>query len=289
MANKTEKVIICAALAGAATFKNQNPAVPYTPEEFAQEAAKCYKAGAAMVHVHARSDDGMPTHEVDRIKATHDAIKGKTPELIVNLSSAVGMGKTPEQRITQIVEIKPAMASLNTNTMNFSIMDRKTGQILIDYVFENTFTMLQDFGKAMEENNVRPEIECYDMGGLDNSLLIAKQGFFSEPMNFNFVWGVAGGQSFRPDAFISMVNAIPENANFTTCAVGNEQFPAITMSCLMGGQIRVGLEDSIRVPTGELAKGSYEQVEWTVKMASVLGREPATPDEARKIMGIKQK
>ncbi|MCD6569921.1 MAG: 3-keto-5-aminohexanoate cleavage protein [Deltaproteobacteria bacterium] len=289
MAKKSEKVIICAALAGAATFKNQNPAVPYTPEEFAEEAAKCYKAGAAMVHVHARTDDGMPTHEVDRIRATHDAIKDKTPELIVNLSSAVGTGKTPEQRITQIVEIKPAMASLNTNTMNFSIVDRKTGQILIDYIFDNTFTMLQDFGKAMEENNVKPEIECYDMGGLDNTLLIAKQGFFSEPMNFNFVWGVAGGQSFRPDAFIAMVNAIPENANFTTCAVGTEQFPAITMSCLMGGHIRVGLEDNTRVPTGELAKGSYEQVEWAVKMASVLAREPATPDEARKIMGIKQK
>ncbi len=289
MAKTSEKVIICAALAGAATFKNQNPAVPYTPEEFAEEAAKCYKAGAAMVHVHARDDNGMPTHEIDRIKATHDAIKDKTPELIVNLTSAVGMGKTPEQRIAQIVAIKPAMASLNTNTMNFSIMDRKTGQILIDYIFENTFTMLQDFGKAMEENNVKPEIECYDLSGIDNTLLIAKQGFFSDPMNFNFVWGVAGGQKFRPEVMVAMVNAIPEDANFTTCAVGIEQFPANAMSCILGGHMRVGLEDNIRMPNGELAKGSYEEVEWAVNLARSLGREPATPDEARKIMGIKQK
>jgi 3-keto-5-aminohexanoate cleavage enzyme len=284
-----KKVIICAALAGAGTFRNQNPAVPHTPEEFAEESARCYKAGAAMVHVHARDDNGMPTHDIDRIRATHDAIKDKTPELIVNLSSAVGMGATKEQRIAQIVEVKPAMASLNTNTMNFGIVDRNSGQVLIDFVFENTFTMLSEFGKSMEENGVKPEIECYDMGGLDNTVLIGKQGIFSDPMNFNFVWGVAGGQHFRPENFVAMMNALPEGANFTTCGVGIEQIPAITLSCMMGGHMRVGLEDNIRVPNGELAKGSYEQVEVAVKIASTFGREPATPDEARKLMGIKQK
>jgi len=288
MADKS-KVIICAALSGAGTFKNQNPAVPYTKEEFADEAEKCYKAGAAMVHVHARQDDGMPTHDHALIKATHDAIKARCPNLIVNLSSAVGMGKTPEQRISQIVHVKPEMASLNTNTMNFSMLDRKTGAIFVDYVFENTFTMLQDFGKAMEGNGVKPEIEVYDMGGLDNTLLIMKQGFFTTPMNFNLVWGVAGGQSFRPEAFVAMAHALPPGANFTTCGVGTDQFHAITMSCLMGGHMRVGLEDNTRLPNGELAKGSYEQVEVAVKIAACLGREPATPDEARAIMGIKKK
>jgi len=289
MANEQQKVIICAALAGAATMKHQNPAVPYTPEEFAIESARCFDAGAAMVHVHARDDDGMPTHEIDRIRATHDAIKDKTPELIVNLSSAVGLGKTTEQRLAQILAVKPAMASLNTNTMNFSLIDRNSGQIIFDYIFENTFTMLQDFGKAMEEEHIKPEIECYDIGGIDNTLLIAKQGIFSDPMNFNFVWGVAGGQRFRPDAFITMMNALPEGANFTTCGVGLDQFPAITMSCLTGGHMRVGLEDNIRVPGGDLAKGSFEQVEWAVRIARSLGREVASPDEARAIMGIKHK
>lgn len=283
-----EKVIITAALSGAGTFKNNNPAVPYTPEEFAEEAAKCYECGAAMVHVHARQDDGMPTHEIPIIKETHDAIKARTPELIVNLSSAVGMGKTPEQRIAQIVEIKPEMASLNTNTMNFGIVDRKSGAVLIDYVFENTFTMLQDFGRAMEENNVKPEIEVYDMGGLDNTLLIGKQGIFSDPLNFNFVWGVAGGQSFRADAFMAMKHALPANANFTTCGVGPEEFPAIMQSCLLGGHMRVGLEDNVRMPNGEAAKGNYELVAVAVKVAQLLGREVASPDEARKIMGIRQ-
>ncbi len=285
----TMPVIITAALTGAATMKNQNPAVPYTPAEFAEEAYKCWKAGAAMVHVHARQENGMATHEHERIRETHDAIKQKCPELIVNLSSAVGMGKTAEQRISQIIAVKPEMASLNTNTMNFSIIDRKTGKIFIDYVFENSFTMLQDFGKAMEENGVKPEIEVYDMGGLDNTMLIAKQGFFTNPMNFNFVFGVAGGQAFRAEAFIALMNAIPANANFTTCGVGTDEFPCITQSCLLGGHMRVGLEDNIRMPDGELAKGNYELVEVAVRIAECLGRPIATPDEARSIMGLKKK
>ncbi|HQG30476.1 MAG TPA: 3-keto-5-aminohexanoate cleavage protein [Deltaproteobacteria bacterium] len=284
----SNKVIITAALAGAATMKNQTPYVPYTPQEFAEEAYKCYKAGAAMVHVHAREDTGMATHDHARIKDTHDAIKDRCPELIVNLSSAVGMYKTAEQRISQIIHVRPEMASLNTNTMNFSILDRRSGKIFLDYVFENTFTMLQDFGKAMEENGVKPEIECYDMGGLDNTLIIMKQGFFTEPINFNFVWGVAGGQSFRPDSFIAMKNALPPYANFTTCGVGTDQFPCITMSCMLGGHMRVGLEDNIRVPNGDLAKGSYEQVEWAVRIAEIFNRVPATPDEARELMGLRK-
>lgn len=287
--NESNKVIICAALAGPFTMKNQNPSVPYTPKEFAYEAAKCYAAGAAMVHVHARDDEGYPTHDIERIRATHDAIKERTPELIVNLSSAVGVGRTPEDRIAQILAVRPSMASLNTNTMNFSIINRNTGEIIMDAVFENTFTMLRNFGRSMEESDIKPEIECYDIGGIDNTLLMAKQGFFSKPMNFNFVWGVAGGQRFRPESFIAMVNALPDGSNFTSCGVGLDQFPAVTMSCLMGGHMRVGLEDNIRMPGGEIANGSYEQVLQAVRIAASLGREPTSPEEARQIMGIRQK
>ena len=283
-----KKVIITAALSGAITLKRNNPAVPYTPREFADEAAKAYKSGAAMVHVHAKTDDGLPTHEVSRVREIHDAIKDKVPELIVNLSSAVGGNKIPEQRITQIIKVKPEMASLNTNTMNFSAVNYKTGEILKDKVFTNTFTMLQDFGKAMEVNGVKPEVEIYDIGGLDNFLLIAKQNFFTEPLNFNFVWGVPGGQRFRPDAFTTLVHALPASSNFTSCGIGKDEFPSITQSCLMGGHMRVGLEDNVRLPNGELAKGNYELVEWAVRVAQVMGREPATPDEARNIMGIKR-
>ena len=287
MANN--KVIITAALSGSGTYKNQNPVTPYTPTEFAEEAYKAYQSGAAMVHVHARADDGVPTHDIQRIRATYDAIKQKCPDLIVNLSSAVGMGKTPEQRIAQIVEIKPEMASLNTNSMNFAGINRKTGEILVDYIFDNSFTMIRDFVFKMESNGVKPEIEVYDFGGLDNILLLMKQGIFSIPMNFNFVWSVAGGQSFRPETFVALVHALPEGSNFTTCGVGRDEFSAIMQSCLMGGHMRVGLEDNVRLPNGDMAKGNYELVEWAVRVAEVMGREPATPDEARQLMGLRQR
>jgi 3-keto-5-aminohexanoate cleavage enzyme len=284
----SKKIIITCALSGAGTFKQNNPAVPYTPLEFADEAEKAYQAGASMVHVHARNDHGMAIHDIDRIRATHDAIKERVPEIIVNLTSAVGPLANTEQRIAQIIAVKPEMASLNTNTMNFSIVDRKSGAIRFDYVFTNTFTMLQDYGKAMEENGVKPEIEVYDMGGLDNFLLINKQGIFGRPFNINFVWGVAGGQKFRPDVFMAMKNALPEGANFTTCGIGYEEFSACMLSVITGGHIRVGLEDNTRLPNSELAKGNYELVEWAACIARAAGREIATPREAREIMGLKQ-
>lgn len=305
------KVIITAALAGSATFKSNNEAVPYTPKEFADEAEKCYKAGAAMLHIHGRDESlgGLHTSEVAKVKAIYDAIKQRVPDIIIQVTSSVGtpcpVGPFPadsdcvnlinqlikmnmEARMRSIKAIKPESASLNTNTMNFSVLDRKTGQIVIDNVFVNSFGMLQEFGKAMEEMGCRPEAEIYDIGGLDNWLLIAKQGFFKKPYNFNFVWGVAGGMKFRADAFAALVHALPPDSNFTTCGVGVEQYPAIMQSCLLGGHMRVGLEDNTRLPNGDLAKGSYEQVEIAVKIASCLGREPATPNEARAILGIKR-
>ncbi len=170
MAKDSNSVIICAALTGAATMKNNNPSVPYTIQEFAEEANKCCKAGAAMVHVHARMDDGQPTHEIDRIQAVYDAIKQKSPDLLVCLSSAVGIFKTAGTAPGPDRRRQAGNGLFNTNSMNFSIIDRKTGMIFFDYVFDNTFTMLQDFGKAFEENSVKPEIECYDISGIDNTM-----------------------------------------------------------------------------------------------------------------------
>ncbi len=304
----SSKVIITAALAGGGTFKANNPAVPYSPKEFADEAEKCFKAGASMLHIHARDEakGGGQTSEIEKVKAVYDAIKQRVPDIIIQVTSSVG---TPcpvgpfqeadcvnlinqliklnmEARLRPIKAIKPETGSLNTNSMNFSVMDRKTGKIIFDNVFVNSFEMMQTLGQTMEELGCRPEAEIYDIGGLDNWLLIAKQGFFKKPYNFNFVWGVAGGQKFRPGAFAELVHALPADSNFTTCGVGIEQFPAIMQSCLMGGHMRVGLEDNTRLPNGELAKGSYEQVELAVKIASCIGREPATPAEARKILGI---
>ena len=282
------KVIITCALVGSATRKNSNPSTPYTPQELAEAAHLAYKAGAAMVHVHSIEDDGANSTNPERIKASHDAVKARTPELIVNMTSALGVGATAEQRRAQIEYVKPEMSSLNMATMNFASVNRKTGEVF-DYTFENQLNMVAEFVKTMKRVGTKPELEVYQTGGIDNYHVLSASGDFTDPVNFNFVFGVCGGAAFRPSGFLAMKDAIPPNANFTACGVGKDEWPAITQSILCGGHVRVGLEDNVRMPNGALAKGNYELVEQAVRIIEGLGCEVATPDEARKIFGTTKK
>ncbi len=286
---KGDKVIITAALAGGATTKANNPNVPYTPEEFAEESYKCWNSGVSIVHIHAKDPNtGMATPDITKIRPTIEAIRAKCPELIVNMSSAISGGLSAEQRIAPIVEMKPDMASLNTNTMNFGIADHKRGKMLLEIIFENTFKMLEDFGRKMKENGVKPELEVYDPGGIYNTLLIRKQGdVFEEPMHWQCVFGVAGGIAYTPLALCLMTDIIPDGHTWSVCGVGPNEFPACMQACTMGGHMRIGLEDNTRVPGGELAKGSWEQAEWAVKIAEIAERPVASPDEAREMLGLK--
>jgi len=165
----SNKLVISAALAGAFTRKEQNPAVPYTAEEFGEEAKKCYEEGAAIVHIHARNPEkGYPTHDLEIIKAVIDSIHDKAPEILINLSTAISAQSSPEQRIAPVQTYKPPLASLNTNSMNFSIGDFKTGEVVMgdDNIFANTFKNIQIFAKEMKKARTKPEMEVYDYGGL---------------------------------------------------------------------------------------------------------------------------
>ncbi len=285
----SRKVIITCALVGSATQKSQNPAVPYTPAELAESAALAQKAGAAMVHVHAREDDGTNSTRVERIREAYDRIGEKCPGLIVNCTSALGAGATFEQRMEQIALIKPEMASLNMATMNFAAVNRKTGEVLGDYTFENRLEKVAEFARLMRDSGVKPELECYSMAGLENYHYLSNGGCFENPVNFNFVWGVCGGASFRPGTFVDMVSALPAGANFTACGVGVQEWPAVAQAVICGGHVRVGLEDNVRLPDGSLAKGNYELVEMAARIIESLGCEVATPDEARAVFGIKKR
>lgn len=286
----SDKVIITAALTGAATRKEQNPSVPYTPEEFAEEASKVYNSGGAIIHVHVRDPEhGAPTHEIDKIKTTIGAIKDKCPDILLNMSTAIGPWVTQDQRIAPIEVIKPDMASLNTNSMNFGIANWKTGEVPMEIVFENPFQMMIEFNGKMKDNGVKPELEVYDMGGLYNVLLIRRQGIFEEPMHFQMVFGVAGGVPYEPAMFSAMLERLPDGATYSVCGVGPHQFRANMTSVVNGGHMRVGMEDNTKMPNGELAKGSWEQVEWCVEVARLAGREVATPEEAREILKLKKK
>jgi 3-keto-5-aminohexanoate cleavage enzyme len=288
----SNKLVISAALAGATTRKERNPAVPYTAEEFGDETKKCYDSGAAIVHIHARDPEtGFPTWHLDKIKTVIDNIHQKAPEILINLSSAIGGGATQEQRIAPVQNYKPPLASLNTNSMNFSIGNFKTGQILggATGIFANHFEMIQTFAKEMKIAKTKPELEVYDFGGLYNILFLNNQeGLFEQPLHFQFVFGVLGGVPFSYQNLAGFLNIMPPECSWSVCGVAKDQFRAGLCAAAMGGHIRVGLEDNIRVPDGRKAKGSWEQVEWAAKVAKLAGREVATPDEACKIFNLLQ-
>ena len=286
--NPENKLVISAALAGAATRKEQNPAVPYSPEEFGDEAKKCYEAGAAIVHIHCRDVEkgGIPTPDLEIIKATVEKIKEKAPDVIINLSSAISAVATERERIMPVRKYKPVIASLNTNSMNFSIGDFKTGKVIMaaGFIFANTFTTIQNFAKHMKKAGTKPEMEIYDLGGMHNMLFLNRQeGLFEQPLHFQFVFGVLGGAPFSPGYLQTLLNLKLPGATWSVCGVAKQQFQAGMCAAAWGGHIRVGLEDNIRMPNGELAKGSWQQVAWAKKVAEVAGREIALGAEARKI------
>ena len=288
----SNKLVISAALAGAATMKNQNQNVPYTPEEFGNEAKKCYEAGAAIVHIHARDPEkGIPTHDLDIIKAVVDNIREKAPNILINLSTAISAVASETQRIKPVMTYTPPMCSLNTNSMNFSVGDHRTGKVTLApaNIFANNFSMIQKFAKRIKKARTKPELEVYDLGGLYNVLFLNRQeGLFEQPLHFQFVFGVLGGIPFSYQNLSTFLTLKPPDATWSVCGVAKDQFRAGMCASVMGGHIRVGLEDNIRTIEGGIAKGSYEQVEWAAKVTKLAGREVATPDEARKIFNLLQ-
>ena len=290
--NPENKLVISAALAGAITTKANNPNVPYTAEEFGDEAKKCYDAGAAIVHIHAREPEkGNPTHDLGLIKAVLDNIKSKAPDVIINLSSAISSVATDKQRIAPVQTYKPPLASLNTASMNFAVGDYRTGKVGMGAgnIFANTFKTISKFAKEMKKAGTKPEMEIYDLGGLYNMLFLNRQeGTFAQPLHFQFVWGVLGGIPFNLRNFSIVLDLIPSDATWSVCGVSKQQYQAGLCASALGGHIRVGLEDNTRAISGELAKGSWEQVEWAKKVAEAAGREIAQGEEARKIFHLKQ-
>lgn len=271
-----EKLIITAAICGAEVTKANNPAVPYTVGEIVREAKSAVEAGAAIVHLHVREDDGTPTQSKARFKECIDAIMKECPDVILIPSTGGAVGMTAEERL-QPTELYPEMATLDCGTCNFG-----------DDVFENTMPMMRAFGRRMMENNIKPEYECFEMGHLDTVLNMARKGEVpGAPMQFNFVLGVQGCTPATVQNLAWMVNAIPAGSTWTATGIGRNAFTLAAAAIVMGGNVRVGFEDNLYLSRGVLAKSNGELVAKVVRLAKELGREVATSDEARQILGLK--
>ncbi len=273
-----EKLIITAAICGAEVTKEQNPAVPYTVEEIVREAKSAVDAGAAIVHLHVRWDDGRPTQDKGRFKECIDAILKVCPDVIIIPSTGGAVGMTAEERL-QPTELPIEMATLDCGTCNFG-----------DEVFENTMPMMRDFGKRMMANNIKPEYECFEMGHLDTILNMVKKGQApAAPLHFNFVLGVPGCTPATVSNLAWLVNAIPAGSTWCATGVGRHEFLLAAPAIAMGGNVRVGFEDNLYLEKGVLAKSNGELVAKVVRIAKELGREVATSAEAREILGLKKK
>lgn len=273
-----EKLIITACICGAEVTKAHNPAVPYTVDELVQEAKSAYDAGASIIHLHVREDDGTPTQDAGRFKVCMEAIQAACPDVIIQPSTGGAVGMSNDERL-QPITLNPEMATLDCGTCNFGG----------DEIFVNTENMIKDFAKKMAARGIKPEIEVFDKGMIDMARRLHKKGYIQAPMHFDFVMGVNGGISGEPRDLLFMRESIPADATWTVAGVGRYEFPMITMGILMGGHVRVGFEDNVYLAKGVLAKTNGELVAKAVRIAKELGRDIASPSEARKILGLKSR
>ncbi len=273
MTEPTAPLIITAAIVGAETMREQTPHVPYTPQEIADEALRCADAGAAMVHIHGRRDDGTPTQDRETFAAIFDAIRQRT-DILVQFSTGGAVGMDVEQRI-EALSLRPHMATLTTGTVNFG-----------DEVFMNSLPTIRTIAKRLQKFGIRPEIEVFDTGMIDTALRLCDEGLLESPLHFDFVLGVPGAMGASQRNLEFLVNSIPENCTWSVAGMGRHELPLARFAVEHGGHVRVGLEDNIYLKKGRLARGSFELVEKVVEYARRRKRPLASVAQARELLRI---
>ncbi|HSN92448.1 MAG TPA: 3-keto-5-aminohexanoate cleavage protein [Anaeromyxobacteraceae bacterium] len=269
-----EPVLVTAAVVGAEVTRAQSPFVPYTPEEIAGAALDAWRAGAAAVHLHARWPDGRPSQEGHHFREIIERIRAAGSDVVIQCSTGGAVGMPVEERLGSLVP-GAEMGTLNLGTMNFG-----------DDVFVNARPDIVRIAARLRERKLVPECEVYDAGMLDTLRWLLDQGHLAAPYHVQFVLGVPGGMSGSERNLRFLVEGLPEPTHWTVAGIGRFELPMAEVALGLGGHVRVGLEDNLFVSKGVLARGSHELVEIAVAMARRAGREPATPAQARALLGI---
>jgi len=264
-------IITCAAV-GAEIRPEQTPHLPYTPQLLGETARAVREAGASILHVHCRNDDGTNTQSVERFGQAYEAIRAQS-DLIVQFSTGGAIGMTPQERAA-VLELRPEMATLTCGSVNFG-----------DDIFENSFPIMRDLLKKMNEFGVRPELEIFDKGHLANARRLAKERLLVFPQHVDFVLGVPGGLEATVQNLCDLVDDLPEGCTWSVAGIGKRQLPMAMAAITMGGHVRVGLEDNLFYSRGRLARND-ELVARVARLAAEAGRSIATPDRARKVLGL---
>jgi 3-keto-5-aminohexanoate cleavage enzyme len=280
-----KKIIITAALTGVLADRKQCPYIPYTPEEIAEEGLRAVQAGASILHIHARQDNGRPAYDVETYRRIDQEVRRRCPQVIINYSTgAIGIGL--EERIHHVDALRPDMAALNMGSMNYAIYSPQNKEFYHDHVFQNPFQDIQFFLERMRAAGTRPEMEVFDAGHIHNATPFMDMGLLPKPYTFSFVMGVLGGIQATTENLLHQARSVPAGSHWQVITVGRRQWGMAAVASTLGGHIRVGLEDNFYLPEGEMAKSNGELVEAAVRLVRMVGREPASIAEAREIMSL---
>lgn len=279
-----DKVIVTAALTGVLANRQQCPAIPYTPREIALEAQRAYNAGAACVHIHARNDDGSPSFAPEVFARIKDEVRARCP-IILNFSTGNLEDDTSLQEAT-IRKVRPELAALNMGTMNYAKYSQSQKAFVFDLVFPNTFGKIERLLTAMNEAGVKPELECFDAGHTNSIGPFLDMGKLRTPIQFSFILGVLGGIPPSIEALQLQSRQIPKDSTWEVIGIGRVQWRLIAATLVLGGNIRVGLEDNFYLPDGHMASSNGELVEKAVQMCRDVGRTPATVEETARLMSL---
>jgi 3,5-dioxohexanoate:acetyl-CoA acetone transferase len=298
------KFIVTAAITGGVHTPSMSPFLPITPDQVADEAVRAYEAGAAIVHIHARDpQDGRPSADPELFKEILEKIKSRC-DVVICTTTGGGVGQSTEERIKVVKTFSPEMASMNAGTLCFGLftITDKIEKFKYDWeadylrssehlIFANTFRTLREFSQYFDAEDTKPEFEIYDAGMLNNITFLLSRGNYKKPVHLQFVLGALGGMqaTLKNLAFLhsSARDLFGEDFQWSVCAAGREQFKICNMALLMGGNVRVGLEDNLFISKGKLAKSNAEQVEKIIRIAREHDLEPAKPSEARQILNLK--
>ena len=279
--------VVTCALSGVLANRKQCPWVPYTPAEIAAEALRAYEAGASVVHIHARTDEGGPTFE----PATYAAIRRETEKLcpaILNFSTG-GAGSI-ESRVAHIAQVKPAIGALNMGSMNYAKYSPRRKEFVFDFVFENPFRDISHLLEVMRAANVKPELECFDVGHTNSVGPLLDQGLLKEPLQFSFIMGVLGGIRATAENLALQAREAQQSRGSTWEVIGisHEQWRMVGAALSLGGNVRVGLEDNFYLDSEgrQMAASNGDLVAKAARMARDMGREPATVAEARALLSL---
>jgi 3-keto-5-aminohexanoate cleavage enzyme len=284
-----DPVIISCSISGVIANRDQCPAIPYTPEEYAAEARRAVDEGASQIHIHARKPDGTPSYEIEDFKAITEAILAEVGDVIVNYSTGA-IGIPIEKRLEYLRALRPDVAALNMSSMNYAKYSSRRKDFVFKAVFENSFDTIVEFLTEMRELGIKPEHECFDSGHVANLDPLIDMGLLQPPLQISLVMGVTGGIRPTPRNVNLMSDQIPggpEGPNqWQVIGISRDQWKLLASSLVLGGNVRAGVEDNLYLPNGEMAKSNGELIAKARQMAEDIGRRPASVAEARELLGV---